>query len=75
MQVDLLPTFALGFALGQLFCLLWMHLLILRDRPAKGFTPASGPKIPRMDKAGRNPPPPKSFMKPQPTPEPPPKKP
>nr|DAI82909.1 MAG TPA: Maintenance of mitochondrial morphology protein 1 [Caudoviricetes sp.] len=30
MQVDFLPAFALGFAIGQLFCLLWMYLLILR---------------------------------------------
>lgn len=32
MQVDFLPVFALGFALGQLFCLLWMYFLILRKR-------------------------------------------
>ena len=32
MQVDFLPTFALGFALGQLYAIIWIYILLMRNR-------------------------------------------
>ena len=32
MHVDFLPAFALGFALGQLFAIIWIYTFILRKR-------------------------------------------
>ncbi len=31
MNDTILATFALGFSLGQLFCLLWFYILIIRS--------------------------------------------